>query len=109
MGIGFLLSAASGLVQFFTKSRIGQILLLIALAGAGMVWLNNHAFERGVEAHKAQMAAAAAQAERERIDDDARLQGLSDFDLCRDYLRSRGMPIDACGHLRGVSGEQFEP
>ncbi|MEJ1118855.1 hypothetical protein V9K92_10305 [Phyllobacterium sp. CCNWLW109] len=43
-----------------------------------------------------------AQAERDRNKSDAKLQALSDFDLCIQSLRSRGMPVDACEQLRGL-------
>lgn len=41
-------------------------------------------------------------AERERIDSDANVQNLSDYDFCVQSLRSRGMRVDACGQLRGI-------
>ncbi|MDQ0996855.1 hypothetical protein QFZ34_002037 [Phyllobacterium ifriqiyense] len=41
-------------------------------------------------------------AERDRNKSDAKLQALSDFDLCVQSLRSRGMPVDACEQLRGL-------
>jgi len=41
-------------------------------------------------------------AERERVKDDEKLRGLSDYDFCALALRRRGLPIDQCDELRGV-------
>lgn len=53
----------------------------------------------------AETAAAATRAEMERKGDDARLQSMSNFDLCVVGLRAQRMPVDACEHLRGVRPE----
>ncbi len=53
----------------------------------------------------AKTAAASTRAEMERKGDDARLQSMSDFDLCVVGLRAQRMPVDACEHLRGVRQE----
>jgi hypothetical protein len=45
-------------------------------------------------------------AERERIDSDAKVQNLSDYDFCVQSLRSRGMRVDACEQLRGIQESQ---
>ncbi len=55
---------------------------------------------------KAEIASAALAVERERVKDDARLSGLSDYDLCVRHLEPRGMPVDACLQLRGVQTER---
>ncbi|MGN7770789.1 hypothetical protein [Phyllobacterium sp. 22552] len=41
-------------------------------------------------------------AERERIDSDAKVQNLSDYDFCVQSLRFRRMPIEPCEQLRGL-------
>lgn len=41
-------------------------------------------------------------AERERIDSDAKVQTLSDYDFCVQSLRSRRMPVEPCEKLRGL-------
>lgn len=53
----------------------------------------------------AKTAAASTRAEMERKGDDARLQSMSNFDLCVVGLRAQRMPVDACEHLRGVHPE----
>lgn len=45
------------------------------------------------------------QAERERAADDAKLRDLSDFDFCRLALKRRGLSVEQCDELRGVSQE----
>lgn len=47
-----------------------------------------------------EQAAADRKAEIERKGDDAKLRGMSDFDLCVDSLRSRGLPVNVCDELR---------
>lgn len=86
-------------------SRIG-LYVVAALAVAGAVWWWGHSqYQAGYAAHETEMAIAAANAEKERRDDDARLQSLSDYDLCTGYLRARGMPVDACDQLRGLPAQ----
>lgn len=48
---------------------------------------------------QAEIATAAAKAEKERVSDYATLSKLSDHDLCVRALRSRGMPISGCASL----------
>lgn len=45
------------------------------------------------------------QAERERAVDDAKLRDLSDYDFCRLALKRRGLSVEQCDELRGVSQE----
>jgi hypothetical protein len=59
----------------------------------------------GYDKRVAEMAAASLKAELERKGDDAKLQGLSDFDLCVLGLRGNGMPVDACDQLHGLQQE----
>lgn len=49
-----------------------------------------------------EIAIAAAKAEIQRKGDDASLQTKTDYELCVLGLRSNGLPVDACEHLRGV-------
>ena len=51
---------------------------------------------------KAEIASAALAAEQERVKDDARLSGLSDYDLCVRHLEPRGMPVAVCSVLSGA-------
>lgn len=44
-------------------------------------------------------------AERERAADDAKLRDLSDYDFCVFALKRRGLSVEQCGELRGVSQE----
>ncbi len=86
--------------------RRAVLVCAIALALlAGITWLHHSAYRQGREAVEAEAAKAAATAERERIKDDARLQGLSDYQLCADYVGARGLPDDTCKSLRRVPAE----
>lgn len=64
---------------------------------------------QGYNRRVAEVAAADLKAELERKGDNAKLNGMSDFDLCVSGLRGSGMPVDACEQLRGVRVEQPEP
>lgn len=61
---------------------------------------------QGYNRRVAEVAAADVKAELERKGDNAKLQGMSDYDLCVSGLRGSGMPVDACEQLRGVRVEQ---
>ena len=62
--------------------------------------------DAGYDKRIAETAIAAAKADAERRGDDAKLQGLSDYDLCLAGLRASRMPdISACDVLRGVGEE----
>lgn len=79
-----------------------------AVAAFGVFWPLNallwlpQAREEGRAAYVAEQAAADRKAEIERKGDDAKLRGMSDYDLCVGGLRSRRLPIDACDVLRGL-------
>lgn len=60
----------------------------------------------GYNRRVAEVAAADLKAELERKGDNAKLQGMSDFDLCVAGLRGNRMPVDACDQLRGLQQEQ---
>ena len=107
--MGSAIALGMSLLRWFVGSEAGRLVLVVVVAAALGFVAEQRAWHRGYAAHETEMAEAAAAAERKRTEDDARLQGLSDAELCRDYLRARGMPIDACDQLRGVSGGQSEP
>jgi hypothetical protein len=62
-------------------------------------------FDAGYDKRIAEEAVATAKADAERRGDDAKLQGLSDYDLCVTGLRASRMPIEPCSVLRGVGEE----
>ncbi|TPN79953.1 hypothetical protein [Mesorhizobium sp. B1-1-2] len=57
---------------------------------------------QGYSRRVAEIAAADVKAELERKGDNAKLAGMSDYDLCVSGLRGSGMPVGACDQLRGV-------
>lgn len=79
-------------------AALGALLALTA-AGAGL-YLKGRADGRALG--QAEQAAANERAERLRRGDDAKLNVLSDYDLCVAGLRGNGMPADACEQLRGL-------
>lgn len=56
----------------------------------------------GYQRFIAELAAANEKAELERKGDDAKLQGMSDYDLCVAGLRDQRVSVDACEQLRGL-------
>ncbi|MEO1110089.1 MAG: hypothetical protein AAFX90_19420 [Pseudomonadota bacterium] len=86
-----------------SKIAVGALLCLAAVVAAKIY--GETRWRAGYEAHKLEMVEAAAQAERERIKDEARLKDLSDYELCADYLASRGLPFEDCEQLRRVPVE----
>lgn len=85
------------------RSRV--IVILAALLALGLFAVLRHQFQAGYAARENEEIRATLQAEQERNRDDARRRHLSDHDLCVEYLGARGLPIDACSSLRGVSAE----
>jgi hypothetical protein len=79
--------------------------LCVAAALAAGWWHGRAQFNAGYEAHQTEMARAAAEAEKERRDDDARLQGLSDDGLCREYFGTPCLHYDSSDQLRRVPNE----
>ncbi|MCV3209590.1 hypothetical protein OHD62_17250 [Mesorhizobium sp. YC-39] len=61
---------------------------------------------QGYNRRVAEVAAADVKAELERKGDNAKLSGMSDYDLCVSGLRGSGMPVDACEQLRGLPEKQ---
>ena len=91
VSLGNMISAAAGAIV------AGLIVAPFATA------IGEH---KGYQQHVAEMAIADGKAELERKGDNAKLQGMSDYDLCVVGLRGNGMPIVACEQLRGVSEER---
>ena len=60
----------------------------------------------GYDKRIAEAAVEAVKAEAERRGDDAKLQSMSDFDLCVTGLRAGGLhDVSACDTLRGLGEE----
>jgi len=85
--------------------------VLGAMAASASLWAVNsllwlpQAREEGRASYIAEQAAADQKAEIERKGDDAKLRGMSDYDLCVDGLRTRRLSIDPCRVLLGVHPE----
>ncbi|MDX0127402.1 hypothetical protein GOC15_22770 [Sinorhizobium meliloti] len=86
----------------YAIGAVGGVLLFSAVNA--LLWLPQ-ARDEGRATLIAEQAAANRKAELERKNDDAKLRGMSDYDLCVDGLRSRGLSIDPCNELRGVRAE----
>lgn len=84
--------------------QIGAGAALGALLAAGPVYL--YGSYQGRQQAVVEQLQSDVEAERDRNKSDAKLQALSDYDLCVQSLRSRGMRIDACEQLRGLPGGQ---
>jgi hypothetical protein len=74
-----------------------------ALVAYNLGWYQGESY--GYDRRIAEVAVADGKAEVERRGDDARIQGMDDYDLCVLGLRSNGMPVDACEQLRRVGEE----
>jgi hypothetical protein len=79
-----------------------------AIAGVALGYLVGHwqGDSAGYDRRVAEMAVADGKAELERKGDDAKLQGLTDYDLCVVGLTGSGLPVDACEQLRWLPEEQ---
>lgn len=84
--------------------KFGVPAVVGALVGGAIFYQVGHwrGDSAGYDRHTAETAAANAKAELERKGDDAKLQSMSDYDLCVAGLRGNGMRIDACEQLRGL-------
>lgn len=84
--------------------KLGGAALGGCLVGAGVFYAIGHwrGERAGYDRHVAEVAIADGKAELERKGDDAKLQSMSDYDLCVVGLRGSGMPVDACEQLRGL-------
>ncbi|WP_140729846.1 hypothetical protein [Mesorhizobium sp. B2-3-4] len=89
--------------------KLVALCALIAAVPAGYLIGHWQGDSQGYSRRVAEVAAADVKAELERKGDNAKLQGMSDYDLCVAGLRGNGMPVDACEQLRGVPGEQLKP
>lgn len=90
--------------------RLFDWLKLGAGAVVGLVLGYQVGHWRGVDAgydqRIAEEAVATAKADAERRGDDAKLQSMSDYDLCVAGLRSGGLrDFEPCSVLRGVGAE----
>ncbi|MHC1549381.1 hypothetical protein [Phyllobacterium sp. K27] len=80
--------------------QIGAGVALGVLLASGPVYLyGKHEGRQEVAIERLQ---SDIKAERERIDSDAKVQNLSDYDFCVQSLRSRGMRVESCEPLRGI-------
>lgn len=86
----------------YAIGAVGGFLLFSAVNA--FLWLPE-ARKEGRATLIAEQAAADRKTELERKNDDAKLRGMSDYDLCVGGLRSRGLSIDPCDELRGVREE----
>lgn len=62
-------------------------------------------YSAGYDKRVAEAAIATAKAEVERRGDDAKLQSMSDYDLCVTGLRAGRVPVEPCDVLRGMGEE----
>ncbi|MCO5164648.1 MAG: hypothetical protein M9939_26520 [Mesorhizobium sp.] len=87
--------------------KLGGAALGGFLVGAGIFYAIGHwrGETAGYDRRIAEVAIADGKAELERKGDDAKLQSMSDYDLCVVGLRGSGMPVDACEQLRGLQQE----
>lgn len=112
-GLGLLYAAwkfATGALTWALENwKVVALCALIAAVPIGFMVGKSKGDSQGYDRRIAEVAAADAKAELERKHDDAKLQGMSDFDLCVAALRAGGMPVDACEQLRGVQSEQPKP
>jgi hypothetical protein len=69
--------------------------------GAGLYIGNGRGYDRA----RAEIAAASLKAELERNNDDKKLRGMSDYDLCVAYLSGRELSVAPCEQLRGLPAE----
>ena len=85
-------------IKFGVPALVGALVAGTVAYGVGH-WRGENA---GYDRRMAETAAADAKAELERKGDDAKLQTMSDYDLCVAGLRGSGLPIDACEQLQRV-------
>lgn len=101
--------ATGALTWALENWKVVALCALIAAVPIGFMVGKHKGDAQGYDRRIAEVAAADAKAELERKHDDAKLAGMSDYDLCVSGLRGSGMPIDACEQLRGVQPEQPKP
>ncbi|OBQ68419.1 hypothetical protein EFV37_25000 [Mesorhizobium loti] len=95
---------AAGEVLSLTLKYWKLVALAALIAAVPIAYLVGHGRgdSSGYSRRVAEVAAADLKAELERKGDNAKLAGMSDYDLCVSGLRGSGMPVDACEQLRGL-------
>ncbi|MBY2992503.1 hypothetical protein HF272_13795 [Rhizobium leguminosarum] len=92
-----------GKLQLAAGAAAGALVAGLLVYAWASLWLVPAARLEGAETKVGEIAADAQRQENERKQDDAYLQDRSDFDLCAEYLSARGLPVDECQRLRGLS------
>ncbi|TPM92741.1 hypothetical protein [Mesorhizobium sp. B2-1-3A] len=101
------LAAAGEILSLALKNwKLVVLAALIAAVPAGYLLGHRKGDAQGYSRRVAEVAAADVKAELERKGDNAKLSGMSDYDLCVSGLRGSGMPVDACEQLRGLPESQ---
>lgn len=77
---------------------LGGLILGISGYEIGFARGNKYGYSR----YAAQQSIEDHRAEQNRKADDSAIQNQSDYDVCVGSLRSRRLPIDACGELLGI-------
>lgn len=77
--------------------QIGAGVALGCLLASAPVYL--YGKSEGRSAANAEIAVSTVKIEKERVTDDAQLQNLSDYDLCKRSLARRGLQLDVCAEL----------
>ena len=80
--------------------------LIVAAISIGIIWSVATIRDNERLTIEAERAQKAADAERERIKDDAALRNLSDYELCARHLLWVRNDISACEQLRGMAPER---
>ena len=82
--------------------KVLALAVLIAALPLGFMAGRHIGDGEGYSRYAAETAAQDRRIELQRKGDDAKLQGMGDYDLCREYLGSRRLPVDSCEQLRGI-------
>lgn len=93
------------MLGFTGVAKWAAIAIIVTMAGSAVIWVVSSIQNSERAKIEAERAQSAADAERERIKDDAALRNLSDYELCTRHLRGV-RDISACEQLRGVPPEQ---
>lgn len=83
--------------------KIGVGAVVGAIIGYGIGHWQGH--DAGYQKLASETALEAAKAEKERRGDDAKLQSMSDYDLCVAGLRGSRLSVSSCDVLRGNGKE----
>ena len=96
--------AAAGEILSFALKNWKLVALGALIAAVPIAYLVGHqrGDSSGYSRRVAEVAAADLKAELERKGDNAKLAGMSDYDLCVSGLRGSGMPVGTCEQLRGL-------